>query len=191
MTLLNQGYMTEHVLRDLGFKSVGNNVMIARDATIVGRENIEIGDNVRIDSYTCLLAVGGFIRLGSYIHIGTHCVLAAGEGITMEDFSGLSHGVKIYSKSDDFSGEYLTNPTVPPMFTNTKGGPVLLQEHVIIGSTSVILPNLTIGRGSAVGALSLVTKTLKPWGIYSGCPAKYLKMRSKKVLTLEQELKSR
>ena len=106
----------------------------------------------------------------------------------MEDFSGISQGVRIYSRSDDYTGEYLTNPTVPAKFTGLTCGTVTLKRHVIIGSGTVILPNVTIGEGTSVGALSLVNRSLNPWGVYFGSPAKRLMDRSKKLLELESEL---
>jgi galactoside O-acetyltransferase len=169
----NTGYYTESDLHDLGFKKIGKNVRIAKNSTIVGIENIEFGNDIRIDSYTTIVAAGsGFLRLGSYIHIAGYCYLSAMNGIVMSDFSGLSHGVRIYSSTDDYSGNHLTNPTIPAKFTGVVGGTVNLGRHVIIGSGSVILPKVTIGDGSAVGALSLVTKSLDSWGVYIGTPAK-------------------
>ena len=82
--------------------------------------------------------------------------------------SGLSHGVKIYTKSDDYSGKFLTNPTVPEEYTSKKTGSVILGKHAIIGSNSIVLPGVTIGEGTAVGALSLVTKSLGEWGVFFG-----------------------
>ncbi len=185
----NPGYYTEDDLRDVGFKSLGRNVQIARNTTIIGVHNIVIGDHVRIDGYSALVAAGeGWLQIGSRVHIGGWCYLSAGDGIRMEDFSGLSQGVKIYSRTDDYSGRHLTNPTVPEKYTGITRGAVVLGRHVIIGSGSVILPKVTIGEGSSVGALSLVTKDLEPWGVYFGCPAKRLKSRSKRLLELEAEL---
>lgn len=105
----------------------------------------------------------------------------------MKDFSGLSQGVRIYSGTDDYTGKSLTNPTVPNKYLKIKIAPVLLGKHVIVGSSSVILPGVTIGDGSSVGALSLVTKSLDEWGVYFGAPAKKLKVRSKDMLKLEEE----
>jgi acetyltransferase-like isoleucine patch superfamily enzyme len=48
-----------------------------------------------------------------------------------------------------------------------------------------VLPGVTIGMGSAVGALSLVTMSLDAWGVYLGTPAKKIKARSKKMLEYE------
>jgi len=186
---LNPGYFDENDLREFGFKGVGENVRIGRTCTIVGLENITIGNNVRIDGYcTISAAEGGLLTIGSFIHIGAYCSLLAGQGIHMADFSGLSQGVRIYSKSDDYSGRHLTNPTIPAKFAGASGGPVSLERHVIIGAGSIVLPKIIIGEGSAVGALSLVVKSLDSWGIYFGSPATRLKPRSKKLLTLEKQL---
>ena len=62
----NAGYFTEHELTGVGFKSIGSNVQIARNATIVGLENIELGDNVRIDPYCSIIAVHGWAFDESY-----------------------------------------------------------------------------------------------------------------------------
>ncbi|MBX7247334.1 MAG: acyltransferase [Candidatus Sumerlaeaceae bacterium] len=190
MNPFNPGYFTEHDLKDAGFKAIGTNVHIARNSTIVGLENIEIGSNVRIDGYCSIIAAGrGSLKIGSYIHIGGYCLLSAGDGIQLDDFCGISQGVRIYSRSDDYSGEHLTNPTVPEKYTQVTRGLVKLERHVVVGSGSVILPNVTIGEGSSVGALSLVSMSLDSWGVYFGSPARKLKARSRRLLELEEELK--
>ncbi|WP_206521858.1 acyltransferase [Thermotoga sp. Ku-13t] len=170
----------------MGFKSVGKNVLISRKASIYRPELIEIGDNVRIDDF-CI--VSGKIKLGSFIHIAAGCFLFAGEaGITMEDFSGLSARVCVYAVSDDYSGQYMTNPMVPMKFRNVISGHVLIKKHVIVGAGSIILPGVTIGTGAAVGSLSLVNKDVPDWTIVAGIPAKPLKERKKDLLELERQL---
>lgn len=185
--LFDCSYYTEHDLKDEGFKSLGRNIRIAKNCIIVGIENITIGDNVRIDDYCSLIATGA-ITLGSYIHIGSYCYLAGGEGIVMEDFSGISQGVRIYTCTDDYTGKYLTNPTVPSKYKGITRGAVTLEKHVIIGSGTVILPKVTCGEGVSVGAMSLVTKSLEGWGVYFGCPVRRLKSRSKRLLEFELQL---
>jgi galactoside O-acetyltransferase len=184
----NSGYYNSEELRTFGFKKVGDNVTIAKNCTIIGLENISIGNNVRIDGFTTITAYGGELSLGNYIHIGGYCFLAAGAGIYMHDFSGLSQGVKIYSKSDDYSGNFMTNPTVPEKYKNVKCGKVILHRHVIIGSGSIILPGVTVERYSAVGALSLVTKDLPQLSICVGQPAKRIADRRIGMLELEHLL---
>ena len=187
MNSFNTPYFTEKELKEFGFKAVGKNVRIAKNCTIHGVENISIGDNVRIDGFTTIISSGGFLTLGSFIHIGGYSFLSAGSGITFDDFSGTSQGVRIYSKSDDYTGDSLPGPMVDKKYSKVITGEVTICRHVIIGSGSIVLPGVKIGVGSAVGALSLVTKNLPEWGVYFGSPAKKIKNRSKKILNLESE----
>jgi acetyltransferase-like isoleucine patch superfamily enzyme len=184
----NQGYYETEALLKFGFKSVGENVKIAKNTTIIGLSNISLGNNIRIDGNVVIAANSGSLTLGNYIHIGGGCYLGCAGGITMCDFSGLSQGTSIYSGTDDYSGASLTNPTVPLKYLKIKLASVKLGKHVIVGAGTVILPGVTIGDGSSVGALSLVTKSLDDWGIYFGTPAKKLKARRKDILRLEEEL---
>lgn len=187
--LFGPTHYTEHDLVGEGFKHLGSNVRIARNCAIIGAENIAIGDNVRIDGYCTIVAAGhGFLNLGSYIHIGGYCAILAAEGVSIADMSTLSWGVKVFTRSDDYSGTYLTNPTVPAKYTAASGGSITLSKHVIVGAGTIILPKVTLGEGAAVGALSMVSKNLEPWGIYSGVPAKRIKDRKRDLLELERAL---
>ncbi len=177
------GYYTENELKTFGFKAIGKNVKIAKNCTISGLSNISIGDNVIIDAFCSIIATeDGYLQIGSFIHIGAFCHLLANTGIELKDFSGLSQSVKIYSKTDDYSGNSLSNPTIPNKYKFIKKGKVIINEHVIIGAGSVILPNVTIGEGTSVGALSLIASNLDSWTIYYGNPLKKLTKRSKNLL---------
>lgn len=183
---MQTSFYTEEELKTLGLKSYGRNVMISKKVSIYGAENISIGNNVRIDDF-CILS--GKIRIGSFVHIAAYSALYGGNvGIEMNDFSGLSSRVIIYTESDDYSGNYLTNPTIPDKYLNIIKGKVILNKHVIIGTSSTILPAVIIDEGVAVGAMSLVNKSLDEWGIYAGSPCRKIKDRSKKLLELEKEM---
>ena len=184
--LFNPGYATTDELRSLNFSHVGDNVMIARNCTLIGLENIHIADNVRIDGYTTISAARGYCRIGRNIHIGGTSHLACTGGVELSDFANLSQGVRIYTVSDDYSGAAMTNPMVPQQYTNVTVAAVSLGKHVIIGSGSVVLPGAKLGEGVAVGALSLVNRSLDPWGIYAGTPVRRLKSRCKDLLSAEQ-----
>jgi acetyltransferase-like isoleucine patch superfamily enzyme len=180
------GYWNSTDLKNFGFKKVGENVLIAKNITIIGISNISLGNNIRIDGYTVINANRGFLNLGDFIHIGGSSFLACAGGIEFKSYSTISQGVKIYSVSDDYSGNYMTNPLVPKEFTNVDYGLVTLSEHVIVGSGSVLLPNTTLLEGTAVGALTLVNRSIGPWGIYAGVPAKLVKARSKEILNKQK-----
>jgi acetyltransferase-like isoleucine patch superfamily enzyme len=186
----DHGYMSSAELRTLGFAAVGDNVRIAKNCTIIGLANIRIGSNVRIDDNVVIAAASGAVTLGDYIHVGAGCYLGAGGGITLCDFSNLSQGVRIYSKSDDYSGDHLTNPTVPEEYLGLEIAPVRIGRHVIVGSGSVILPGCELAEGASVGALSLVVSTLQAWTIYAGCPVREIRPRSRRALDLEARLRT-
>lgn len=61
-------------------------------------------------------------------------------------------------------------------------GAVKIGRHSIIGSGSVILPGVDIPEGVSVGALSLVRKSLEPWGVYAGAPVRRIKDRDRQLL---------
>lgn len=184
--MINSFYLEEE-LAGLGLKGYGKDVLISRNAVLYQPELLEIGSHVRIDDFT---TISGKVVLGNYIHIAQFCGLYGGEeGIYLEDFSGLSSRCVIYATSNDYSGNSLTNPMVPAKYKTTdKNAAVHLGRHVIVGCMSLILPGVVIGEGSSIGAMSLCSKSLEPWGVYAGIPVKRVKERSKKLLELEKDL---
>jgi galactoside O-acetyltransferase len=112
-------------------------------------------------------------------------LIGAGK-ITLEDFCNLSSRVSIYSSNDDYSGSFMTNPTIAPEFTNVNNADVIIGRHVIIGSGSIVLPGVILEEGVAIGALSLVKKKCQAFTIYAGSPLKKISNRSKKILELEK-----
>lgn len=176
-------YYTKEELKQLQLGSIGENVLISRRTSLYNTKNIYIGHNVRIDDFCVLSAGSEGIYLGNYVHIAVYCSLIGQGKIKLNNFSGLSSRVSIYSSNDDYSGSALTNPTVPSHLTNVTHGNVTLEEYVIIGSGSIVLPNVTIARGAAIGALSLVKKDCTEFGIYSGSPAKRIGERKRNFLT--------
>lgn len=174
-------FLSETEVSQLGFKSVGENVLISRFANFYGIEDIEIGHNVRIDDF-CILS--GKIKLGNYIHISAYTALYGSKGIEIEDFAGLSPRCTVFSASDDFSGDFLIGPMIDEKYTNVTGGKVTIKKYTQLGSNCVVLPDLTIEEGVTVGAMSLIISSLEQWSIYKGIPARYHKKRSKKLLNI-------
>jgi galactoside O-acetyltransferase len=186
--LLDPGYFTEADLTELGFKSLGTGILIARDAIFVGVPNIAIGSNVRIDSNVTFASISGSLTIGDYVHIGGGSHINCTGGVSIGNFVAVSQGVKIYSASDDYSGEYMTNPTVPRHLRRDQVGEISIGNHVIIGSGSVILPGVHLAEGAAIGALSVVKSDVPEFTIVAGSPAKFIRNRFRNVLDLSQEL---
>jgi acetyltransferase-like isoleucine patch superfamily enzyme len=184
---LGERFYTHEELAAAGFRSLGINVKIKRNCGLFFTENMIIDDHARIDDFTVIVASREEVRLGKHTHIGTHVFISGSDGFIAEDFVGISAGTKIYSSSDDYTGQKLTNPTLPRQYIGGPAGRIVLQKHVIIGANCVILPGVTIETGTSLGAMTLVNKSLPPWGIYVGAPARKLRDRSQKMLELEKD----
>jgi galactoside O-acetyltransferase len=181
-------FLPDTALRALGFREIGSNVLISDRASIYGAERISLGSNVRVDDFAVISAGSDGIEIGSYVHIAVSCSLIGSALIRLGDFSGLSARVAIYSSSDDYSGEFLTNPTVPAHLRGVTSSPVILGRHVIVGSGSVILPGVTVHEGASIGALSLVRKDCEAFAVYSGSPMRKVSERSHKLVELENQV---
>jgi len=175
---------------DLGLKSVGQDVAIWAKAQILEPEAITVGDSVIIDDFVMLMGGGG-TTIGSFIHIASFTAVMGGGELVMEDFSGLSGGVRIYTGNEDYLGGCLTNPAVPAPWRMPQRSSIHIGKHAIVGANAVILPGVTLGEGSVVGACSLVTRDCEPWTIYAGSPAKPIKERPRqRMLELEADLRA-
>lgn len=185
------GYLSPQQIHEIGFSSIGKNPLLSDKASYYNCKNVKIGDNVRIDDFCVISAGAGGIEIGNHVHIAVYASLIGAGRITVSDFSGISSRVAIYSSNDDYSGSFLTGPTVPSEFTNVTNADVFIGPHVIIGAGSVVLPGVTLEEGVAIGALSLVSRDCEAFGMYSGVPAKRIKERKKDLLQMERVFKTR
>jgi len=121
------------------------------------------------DSVFCL-EIGNNVQINDYVHI------AACEKIIIKDnvliaskvfISDINHG--------SYSGVKHDNPSIPPNVRSLSSKPVIIENNVWIGEGACIMPGTTIGQGSIVGALSVVTKNIPPNSIVVGNPAKVIK----------------
>lgn len=179
-------FLSEREVAALGLGRVGAGVRISRLASLHNPAAIRVGDHARIDDFCMLSAGEGGIEIGRNVHLAVFVSLIGKGRITLGDFSGLSSRVSVYSSNDDYGGQYMTGPTLPARFTNVSSGPVAIGRHAIVGSGAIVMPNVTIGDGAAVGALSLVRHDCEPFGVYAGTPARKLKERRRELLALEQ-----
>lgn len=112
----------------------------------VGKD-IFVGDNVKIDS-----GHADLIYIGDHAHITGGCRLLCHQ-----------RDLRNYRKGDDAA-------KLPYRL-----GEIHIGKGVMIGMESLIMPGVTIGEGSIIGAYSLVTKDIPAWTIATGRPAKVVK----------------
>lgn len=178
-------YLSDEYLKTMGFKYLGKNVKISDKAAIYNCDQIEIGDNSRIDDF-CIIS--GTVKIGEYCHVTPMCLLAGGTpGIILQDFVTLAYGVKVFSQSDDYSGQTMTNSLIPTKYKNEYKATVILEKFSIIGANATIMPGVIVAEGCSIGAMALILKSTTSWGIYVGIPAKRVRERSKEMLNLAKD----
>ena len=158
-------------------------------AKVVGSNNLSLGEKSQVDDF-CFINAGKKTEIGRNVHIASFSTIVGGGECVIGDFAGLSAGCRVITTSDDFSGPYLTNPTVHPDFTNVKASKVEIGRHAIIGTNSVIFPGVTIGEGCAVGAGAVIRKNLKAWTVYAVIDGKLKELKkrdSEAVLKAERK----
>ncbi len=168
---------------DLGqLKAVGEDVFVSANVEIRRPYLVRIGSHIAIDSgFYCTTAV----EMGNYIHIGPYVAVIGGERglLRLGNFNNVAIGSRLICVSDTFSGRGLiTAPGIPPEFCELKIAPIVLEDFANVGANAVILPGVTLAKGTVIGACSLVTKDTEPWTIYIGNPAKPIKSRPKKKM---------
>jgi acetyltransferase-like isoleucine patch superfamily enzyme len=132
---------------------IGNNFRILRNATVntIEKGRIEIGNNVHVGEGT-IISAHHLIRIGNDVLIGPHNVIV-----------DLSHGKESFD--------------IPMRLQPLQSKPIHIQNNVWISSQCVILPGVTLGEGSIIGAGAVVTKDVAPYSIVAGIPARVIKTR--------------
>lgn len=107
-------------------------------------------------------------------------VISGGGRVVIEDYVGISSGVKIYSHSEaPKDGKRMSGPMIYEEHKGMKSEKVHIKKDAFLGTNSVILPGVIIGEGAIVGANSLVRDSIPDYSIAVGVPAKIVGSRSK------------
>ena len=171
-------------------KACGKNVIIGKTVRIRYPELVEIGDNVIIDDFTY---ISTSLKLHNNVHISSGCKIIGGKNAFVEmcEFSTLAPNVILSAGSDDYLSGIAT-PMVPLEYKgDVKIGKIILNKHCIVGSGSVVLPDVIFEEGACLGALSLANKNLSEYVLFAGIPAKKIKLRNKiEIESLEKKYKN-
>lgn len=99
------------------------------------------------------------LKLGTEVDIGAFTYINAKNGVTIEDHVQIGSHCSIYSIST----------------IDGKKGPVVLKKNCKVGSHSLIMPGVTVGENSIIGAFSFVNRDIPPNVIAAGVPARVVK----------------
>ena len=148
---------------------------------IRGRRNIDLGKGLttgkgcRIEAFSeddrIVLSFGKNVQINDYVHISAMRSVVIGDGVLMAG--------KIYI-SDNSHGFYKegfsqSSPEEKPIERAYFVAPVSVEDNVWIGEGVVVMPGVSIGKGCIVGANSVVTKSIPPYSMAVGNPARVIK----------------
>lgn len=145
---------------------------------ISGYGKIFVGHNVHF-SDNVHLAVGGkvyadpMLSIGNNCYIGYRLIVSAFQKIEIGNNCLLGEGVKIFDNIGHHSDPEKRRKNEP--ITKEGVSPVIIEDDVQISSNAIILKGVRIGRGSMVGAGSIVTKDVAPYSFVAGNPARLIK----------------
>ena len=137
------------------FREHGRSIWFDPDG-VYSFENIILGSNVSLGLCPTLMAADSTIRIGSKVMFGPY-VTVVGGGHNRAEIGRFMFDVKEKRPEDD------------------RG--VIIEDDVWVGTRAIILRGVTVGRGSIVAAGSVVTKSVPPYALVAGCPARVIRFR--------------
>jgi len=176
--------------------AIGSSCLIEEDVRLQVPKRIFLGDRTFIGQHSYLDGGSSSLRLGNDVHLARCCTLRAGDrGITVHDGAGintrsyldgnggleigpnalLSPGVQVISANHVFD-----DPHKPIKFQGGKYGKVNIGEDCWLGTNVIVLPGVTIGNGTVIGAGAVVTTDLPAYSIALGVPAHVVGQRGAK-----------
>ncbi len=146
------GYIPSHCLRIAAYRASG--MAVGRGTAIY---------------HGCEIRAPRAIRIGVHSSIGDHAILDGRGGLTIGDSVNFSTGVWVWTAEHDVNARDFR-------FTSA---PVVIEDYAWVSCRAVILPGVTVGKGAVVAAGAVVTKSVAPYDIVGGVPAKKIGERSR------------
>ena len=116
------------------------------------------------------------ISIGKRVSINDNVFLNGYGGIEFGDDSGVAYGSALISEDHDIS-----DPDIPMKEQPKLPGKITIEKNVWVASNCVVLRGVTIGEGSVVAAGSVVTKSVPPFSIVGGNPARVIRSRKRRI----------
>lgn len=136
------------------FKNCGKNVYISQGCVFT-QKNISLGDNVYFGPNCIIQSAHGEIKIGNHVMFGP--------GVNVHGGNHKFDNVNCYM--DEIKKEPGEDPTL------------IIEDDVWIGANAIILAGVRIGRGSVIGAGSIVTKEVEPYSVVVGNPGEVIRKR--------------
>ncbi len=154
-------------------RAVGEGLVVGPGVGFKHLDRFEVGHGVFIGAQSYLQGrFDGTCVIGDHVWIGPQSYFDARD-LVLGDYVGWGPGAKVLGSTH--TGLPIDVPIVQ---TDLEIKPVRIDAWADIGTNAVILPGVTVGRGSIVGAGAVVTKDVPPFAIVAGVPARILRFRT-------------
>ena len=162
-------FVMRRVLMQAMCKRVGNDLQVGPGVVVKHPETMEFGDCVFIGSQTMIQGrFDGTCQIGSHVWIGPQAYFDA-RNIFLDDYVGWGPGAKVLGSS------HVGSPIEQPIIaTSLIIKPVRVGAGADIGMNASILPGVTVGPNSIVGAGAVVTLDVPEYAIAAGVPARVI-----------------
>jgi len=155
------------------FKHYGNNIIIEKGVLIFHPETISLANNIYIGHNTILKGYyKNYLEIGEGTWIGQNCFLHSAGKLKIGKAVGIGPCVKILS-----SYHMDSDINIPVMHNTIEFEEVVVKDGVDIGVGAIILPGVRIGKGSIIGAGSVITRDVEEYTVVAGNPARLLRKR--------------
>lgn len=155
-------------IKVISLASHGKRVYIGRNVKFYGISNVVVGNDVSIGADSMLMCTNAKIIIGDHVMTGPKVTLITG-----------IHRI-------DLIGRYMTTVKHSEKLPDNDKD-IIIEGDNWIGSNSIILKGVRIGRGAIVAAGAVVTKDVPPYSICGGVPACVIKKRFNEDLILIHE----
>jgi acetyltransferase-like isoleucine patch superfamily enzyme len=145
------GFVLRSLICRILFKRLGGFAWIQPRVVFVHTERLSVGKMFGANSGTYINAIGGIV-MGDHVLIGSNVTIS--------------------------SGRHPIDGAEPPVFARPcEPLPIIIEDDVWIAAGAVILPGITLRKGTVVGANAVVTKSTEAYAIMAGAPARKIRSR--------------
>jgi len=143
---------------------------------------IVVGSHSLIEGLLQTETEKGKIQIGNNVYVGGGSSISSADSVEIGDDVLISYKVFIMDH-DSHSVRYSVRKNDLQNWwhhgghdwSNIRSGPVVIEKGAWVGAGSIVLKGVTIGEGAVIGAGSVVTRSVPPWTIVAGNPARKIR----------------
>jgi acetyltransferase-like isoleucine patch superfamily enzyme len=144
---------------------------IWKRARIVNPRRIRLHSCAQLRSYSVVRSVPGEIEIGAHTGLGDYSIVNAVESISIGEKVMIAAGCHITDANHDVGGREIMHGR------QRRTEPVVIEDEVWLGAGVTVTAGVRIGKGAVVGAGAVVTRSVEPYQIVAGVPARPIGQR--------------